>query len=222
MEPRAESGRDPMMSSSERADGSRTGHVAVAGRIAGEDLRALLERDGILIVETESFQLSDDDMSLIDRHWSDGRSKNSSYNPRTGDLDGVVGEPETVVGLGGLMARYADLEAPDTARIGESVAVQFSLTNVGERSGKETAQLYVRPRGPIADRPVKELKGFAKVALAPTETRRVRIDLDARAFAFYDAVTRRWTVEPGAYDILVGASASDIELQATVRLETGG
>ena len=116
--------------------------------------------------------------------------------------------------------RYADLEAPDTAKIGESVTVKFSLSNVGERPGKETAQLYVRPRGPTADRPVKELKGFAKVELAPSETKTVRIDLDARAFAFYDVATRRWTVEPGAYDILVGASASDIELQATVRLET--
>jgi beta-glucosidase len=118
--------------------------------------------------------------------------------------------------------RYADLEAPNTAKIGESVAVKFSLTNVGERPGKETTQLYVRPRGPTADRPVKELKGFAKVALTPSETKTVRIDLDARAFAFYDAATRRWTVEPGAYDILIGASASDIELQATVRLETAG
>ena len=53
-------------------------------------LARALTSGGILIVETESFQLSDDDMSLIDRHWSDGRSKNSSYNPRTGDLDGVV------------------------------------------------------------------------------------------------------------------------------------
>jgi beta-glucosidase len=69
---------------------------------------------------------------------------------------------------------------------------------------------------------VKALKGFAKVALAPLESKPVRIDLDARAFAFYDAATRRWTVEPGAYDILIGASASDIELQATVRLETAG
>ena len=118
--------------------------------------------------------------------------------------------------------RYADLESPETARIGEPVAVTFSLTNVGERPGKETPQLYVRPRGPTADRPVKELKGFAKVALAPSETKTVRIDLDAPSFAFYDSLTRRWTIEPGAYDILIGASASDIELQATVRLETGG
>jgi beta-glucosidase len=116
--------------------------------------------------------------------------------------------------------RYGDLIAPETAKVGESVAVSFSLTNIGERPGKETAQLYVRPRGPSVDRPVKELKGFAKVQLAASETTTVRIDLDARAFAFYDPSAGRWVVEPGAYDLIVGGSAADIELQATVRLES--
>jgi len=116
--------------------------------------------------------------------------------------------------------RYADLDAPEVVRAGESVTVTFTLKNVGERPGKETAQLYVRPRGPSVDRPVKELKGFAKVALAPREQKIVRIDLDARAFAFYDPASGEWVVEPGAYDLLIGGSAADIELQATVRLET--
>ncbi len=116
--------------------------------------------------------------------------------------------------------KYADLDAPETARAGESVSVTFTLKNVGERAGKETAQLYVRPRGPSVERPVKELKGFAKVALSPREQKIVRIDLDARAFAFYHPASGEWVVEPGAYDLLIGGSAADIELQATVRLET--
>ena len=115
--------------------------------------------------------------------------------------------------------KYADLRAPESVRVGESVSVSFSLKNVGERPGKETAQLYVRPRGPSVERPVKELKGFCKVALAPLERRIVRIDLDARAFAFYDPASGEWIAEPGAYDLLIGGSAADIELQATVRLE---
>jgi beta-glucosidase len=118
--------------------------------------------------------------------------------------------------------RYSGLVAPEQARAGDSVAVSFDLTNVGERAGKETAQLYVRPRGPSVDRPVKELKGFAKVELGPMETKTVRIDLDARAFAFYDPAARNWVTEPGAYDLLIGGSAADIELQATVRLESDG
>jgi beta-glucosidase len=114
---------------------------------------------------------------------------------------------------------YSNVEAPETARAGESVVVSFTLKNVGERPGKETAQLYVRPRGPSVDRPVKELKGFAKVELQPSQSREVRIVLDARAFAFYDPQRREWVVEAGAYDLLIGGSAADIELQATVRLE---
>ncbi|MHB8529686.1 MAG: glycoside hydrolase family 3 C-terminal domain-containing protein [Caulobacteraceae bacterium] len=114
---------------------------------------------------------------------------------------------------------YSDIEVPEEARAGEPVAVAFTLANTGRRPGKETAQLYVRPRGPSVERPVKELKGFVKAALAPGERRRVSLVLDERAFSFYDPEKRAWIAEPGAYDILIGASAADIELQATVRLE---
>jgi beta-glucosidase len=114
---------------------------------------------------------------------------------------------------------YSNLEAPEIARVGEPIRVRFKLTNVGERTAKETPQLYVRPRGAALDRPVKELKGFAKVALGPQESRTVEIELDARAFAAFDPQARAWVCEPGAYDLMLGASAADVELQATVRLE---
>ncbi|HEX7758579.1 MAG TPA: glycoside hydrolase family 3 C-terminal domain-containing protein [Caulobacteraceae bacterium] len=115
--------------------------------------------------------------------------------------------------------KYADLKAPEEARAGEDVTVTFTLKNEGQRPGKETAQLYVRPRGPAVERPVKELKGFAKVALAPGESRTVTLTLNARAFSYYDPKRKAWIADRGAYDLLVGASAADIELQATVRLE---
>jgi beta-glucosidase len=51
------------------------------------------------------------------------------------------------------------------------------------------------------------------------QSRTVEIDLDERAFAYYDPAARRWIAEPGAYDLLIGGSAADIELQATLRLE---
>jgi beta-glucosidase len=114
---------------------------------------------------------------------------------------------------------YEDLDAAEEARAGDSVEVAFTIRNVGERAGKETAQLYVRPRGPSVDRPVKELKGFVKVTLAPREHVRVRLTLDARAFSFWDPGKGAWVAEPGAYDLLIGGSAADIELQTTVRLE---
>jgi beta-glucosidase len=117
---------------------------------------------------------------------------------------------------------YADVVAPEAVRAGEPVRISFSLRNVGQRRGQETAQVYVRPRGPSQDRPVKELKAFAKVMLEPMEATIVQLELDERGFAYYDPAERRWIAEPGAYDILIGGSAADIELQATVRLEAAG
>jgi beta-glucosidase len=114
---------------------------------------------------------------------------------------------------------YSDLVAPERVKVGAPVEIVFTLTNSGRRPGQETTQLYVRPRGPSVERPVKELKGFAKVGLAPGERRDVRLTLDARAFSFWDPARHAWIAEPGAYDILICASAADIELQATVRLE---
>ena len=114
---------------------------------------------------------------------------------------------------------YRDLKAPASVRAGDPVTVTFTIANLGERPGKETAQLYVRPRGPSQVRPVKELKGFAKLSLAPGESKTAVLNLDARAFAFYDPAQKAWITEPGAYDLLIGASAADIELQTTVRLE---
>jgi beta-glucosidase len=117
---------------------------------------------------------------------------------------------------------YADLEAPEEARAGDAVTVSFTIANVGRRPGAETAQLYVRPRGPSVERPVKELKGFAKVALQPGEKRRITLTLSARDFSFWDPGASTagggWKAEPGGYDLLIGGSAADIELQAAVRL----
>jgi beta-glucosidase len=136
-------------------------------------------------------------------------------------FDRAAEAPLFPFGFGLTYARFAygDLTAPEEVRAGDPVEVSFVVSNVGERAGKETAQLYVRPRGPSVERPVKELKGFAKVSLAPGESTRVRLTLDARAFSFYDPDRRAWIAEAGSYDLLVGASAADTELQATVRLE---
>ncbi len=106
MDPRAQGDREPTAAASEQTVDSRRVEVAVAGRPAGDDLRALLERDGVLILETEPFRLTDDDFELIDRQASDGRSKNWSFNPRTGELDGVVGGGESITGLRAIMSRY--------------------------------------------------------------------------------------------------------------------
>ena len=99
-----------------------------------------------------------------------------------------------------------------------TVAVTFQITNTGAREGAETAEVFVADKHAKIERPVKELKGFAKVNLKPGETRPVTIQLDRRAFAYYDVVRHQWTVVPGTFDILVGGSAEKIFLQGKVNL----
>src|SRR5579864_7204629 len=86
---------------------SSESETVVVSRAPGEDLRPILERDGVLVAETPPFQLSPSELELIERHWSDGRSKNSSYNPHTGEVDGVLTGPKSIQGLRALMERYA-------------------------------------------------------------------------------------------------------------------
>ena len=101
---------------------------------------------------------------------------------------------------------------------GETVTATFKVKNTGAVAGKETVQLYVRDLQSSLFRPDKELKGFAKVDLAPGEETEVSLTLDQRAFAFYDAGSQDWVVEAGHFEILVGASSRDIRLSAPLHL----
>jgi len=121
-------------------------------------------------------------------------------------------------GLSYARFELASLSVPSSATTDEAVRVEVTVTNVGDRAGQEVVQVYVAPRDPRLPRPPKELKGFAKVELAPEESRRVSLELPPRAFAFYDSDAKAWVTEPGEYDVLVGRSAGDIRLSATVVL----
>jgi len=112
----------------------------------------------------------------------------------------------------------SDLIVPMRGVAGQPLSLCVRVTNTGLRQGAEVVQVYVAPRDPRLPRPPKELKAFAKIALEPGETRTVAITLEPRAFAPYDPATKDWPVDPGDYDILVGRSAEDIRLSATVTL----
>jgi beta-glucosidase len=94
----------------------------------------------------------------------------------------------------------------------QPVTVAFDVSNTGTRSGADVAQVYVGDRHAKVPRPVKELKGFAKVELNPGETKHVQITLDQRAFSYYDVKNHAWTVAPGDFDIYVARSSAEIEL----------
>jgi beta-glucosidase len=121
-------------------------------------------------------------------------------------------------GLSYTKFEFSDLRCPSRMRAGESIDIAVSVSNVGERAGSETVQVYVEPKNPPEVRPIRELKGFQKIALAAGEKGIAQITLDARAFAYYDAELNNWIVAPGDYEIIAGASSRDLRLRATVRI----
>ncbi|MEU0671956.1 glycoside hydrolase family 3 C-terminal domain-containing protein [Streptomyces sp. NPDC006172] len=103
-------------------------------------------------------------------------------------------------------------DGPDTATVGVTV------TNTGDRFGKHVVQIYVTaPRRPVSS-PARELRGFAKVALAPGESTTVEITLDRRAFAHWDITRHDWTVAPGPYRVQLADNAHDVVATATLDL----
>ena len=91
-----------------------------------------------------------------------------------------------------------------------SVTVSVPVTNSGSIAGAEIVQFYVSAPASSVDRPVKELKGFGKVFLAPGETKTVSAELSRASLSYFDAAGHQWVAEPGRYEVLVGASSADI------------
>ena len=89
------------------------------------------------------------------------------------------------------------------------------MTNTGKRVGAEVTQMYVRDLVSSVTRPVKELKGFAKVYLEPGETKEVRLEITPDKLAFFDA-DMKYKVEPGDFEIMIGTSSRDADLQKVV------
>lgn len=101
-------------------------------------------------------------------------------------------------------------------RAGQPLGVSLKVTNTGARAGAEVVQVYVHDVASRLPRPPKELKGFARVELAPGASRDVLIELPASAFEYYDPEQKRWLIELGEFEILVGVSAGDIRGRARV------
>ena len=100
----------------------------------------------------------------------------------------------------------------------DSLTVTCTVTNTGRRAGKAVAQLYVGCAGGDVIRPVRELKGYEKVMLAPGESKDITFTLDKRAFAYWNAQIHDWHVETGDYTIEIGASSRDLPLRSAVHV----
>jgi beta-glucosidase len=97
--------------------------------------------------------------------------------------------------------------------------VLVDVTNTGKRAGTETVQLYIRDLVSSVTRPIKELKGFKKIALQPGETKTVALDITPESLAFYD-IHMKYVVEPGEFEIMVGNSSRDCDLQKVILTAT--
>jgi beta-glucosidase len=171
----------------------------------------------------------------FERRWEDSASF-GSYYPKKGDkrveykegvflgyrhFDRAQVKPLFPFGYGLSYTtfQYSDLEVkPLSADLSAPITVSCNVKNTGSREGAEVAEVYVGDSHGSVPRPVKELKGFAKVHLRPGETKRVTVSLDRRAFSFYDVEKHNWKAEPGKFSILVGSSSEKIELQGEFRL----
>ena len=127
-------------------------------------------------------------------------------------------EPAFPFGLGLSYTSFAYRNLKISSTPGGGAVVQFNVKNTGTRRGTDVAQLYLGLPSlpPAAPQPPRALKGFARVDLAPGESTRVQIVLDARAFSYWNAAADGWAVAPGCYRVMVGRSSRDIRLEGVV------
>lgn len=124
-------------------------------------------------------------------------------------------------GLSYTKFEYKDIElSSKKIKEGEKLTVSFTLKNVGDMAGAEVAQVYVCPPESKIFKADRELKGFKKVYLKPREEQRVSIELDERAFSYYNVNINDWHAESGTYKIIVAASSRDSKLYEAVEVET--
>jgi beta-glucosidase len=114
-------------------------------------------------------------------------------------------------GLSYTIFKFSNLKADEQA-------VSFQVSNTGSHVGDAVAEVYIAPEHASVPRPPKELKGFARVRLKPGETKPLEIPLNTRSFAYYDVNRKQWRAEKGEYQILVGSSSEQIDLQGRVTL----
>jgi len=137
-----------------------------------------------------------------------------------GDYTDMPSAPLFAFGHGLSYSRfeYGDIVLSSQAPgVTETITISASIKNVGARVADEVVQLYVRDMIGSVTRPVRELKGFARISLSPGESKRVSFGLDLRQLAFYDDAMR-FGVEPGWLEIVLGASSEDIRQRVAIEV----
>lgn len=121
-------------------------------------------------------------------------------------------------GLSYTTFNYSNLRvSKQEVKVGEGTEVLVDVENTGRRAGEEVAQLYIHQRYGSASRPVRELKGFERVTLAPGQKRTVRFTLGKQELTYWSGATKAWVQEPAVFDLWVGADAT-APLTTTLRV----
>ncbi len=122
-------------------------------------------------------------------------------------------------GLSYTSFEYSDIKlSKKNITEGENFTVSFTVKNTGVVAGAEVAQVYVGAPESKIFKAEKELKGFKKIYLEAKESKKVTIELDERAFSYYNILINDWHTESGKYKILVGSSSADIRLESEVKV----
>jgi beta-glucosidase len=123
-------------------------------------------------------------------------------------------------GLSYTTFEYSNLRTPaDSLDAAGEIVVSVDVKNTGTRAGDEVAQMYVKHVDSAVERPIKELRGFQRIALQPNETRTVRLPLKRNELTYWDAGKHSFVVEPGRLSIMVGASSADMRLEKTIEVK---
>jgi beta-glucosidase len=99
------------------------------------------------------------------------------------------------------------------------VDISFDIENTGSRAGSDVAQLYSHQLKSVAVQPIQSLRDFDRVTLQPGETKHVVFTLPASQLAWYNVKEKRFAVEPGAFELMIGSSSEDIRLRAQLEVK---
>ena len=111
---------------------------------------------------------------------------------------------------------YGDAKvSKNSVKAGADVSVSVNVTNTGKVAGKEVVQLYIGDEQSRLERPVKELKGFSKIALEPGETKTVTFSIDPEKLMYFDDEKHEWVLEDGKFTAYVGSASDDIRTQVS-------
>lgn len=112
---------------------------------------------------------------------------------------------------------YSDLKfSTDKMSDNERLTISLKVKNIGKVAGKEVIQLYIAPNCGKIKRPLKELKGFKKIHLLPSEEREVFMEISARDLSYFDEDMQDWYAPSGEYQVLIGHASDDIRLKDTI------